>query len=339
MQLTLASDPIQIALASPTLAKIYTMAEKSTGISLVVLRRRGDALLRLNPSGVEAPLPVFCQIIRASEGGRERCAACRSLVVLGACYRGLTDYCCHGGMSVVAAPVPGDDNDAEGRLVVSSCAFADADTERGWRSLRRHAHGLPVDMEQLRKAYERLPVLTEEKLALARWLVDAAASAIAEARDYAVMRMNASGSLPVEKSPSKDTAPVLKRDIAEALRLSRDLSFKGERPTGAMLIDMVVAMVSRDPSIAFTVGDVAKAARMTPNHFSTLFRRHTGITFVEFLAARRVALGQELLRDPTLSVGEVARRVGFGDASYFSRRFRKLVGATPREWRETSGIL
>ena len=133
---------------------------------------------------------------------------------------------------------------------------------------------------------------------------------------------------------------MLVRDIEKALRLSRDPSFKGaERPTGATLIDMVVALVSRDPSLPFSVGNVAKAARMTPNHFSTLFRRQTGKTFVEFLAARRVAMGQELLRDPTLSISEIAQRVGFSDANYFSRRFRRLVGTTPRDWRESLSLM
>ena len=86
--------------------------------------------------------------------------------------------------------------------------------------------------------------------------------------------------------------------------------------------------------LCFGIGLPVSTAHITPNHFSMIFRRHTGRTFTEFLAEKRLGLAEELLRDLTLNIGQVARRAGYGDAGYFARRFKQRTGLTPRQWRE-----
>jgi two-component system response regulator YesN len=60
-----------------------------------------------------------------------------------------------------------------------------------------------------------------------------------------------------------------------------------------------------------------------------------GESFSEFLLNRRIELAKEVLRDLTLNITEVARKVGYDDPGYFARRFRRKTGMSPREWRET----
>jgi two-component system response regulator YesN len=84
----------------------------------------------------------------------------------------------------------------------------------------------------------------------------------------------------------------------------------------------------------FSVKDIARSAHMSPNHFSMLFRRHTGRNFMTYLLEERLALAEELLRDLALGIKTVADRAGFDDPGYFTRRFKQKTGLTPREWRE-----
>ena len=70
--------------------------------------------------------------------------------------------------------------------------------------------------------------------------------------------------------------------------------------------------------------ELAAAARLTPNHFTTLFREHTGRPFTEFLTEERIARAKKLLLNPTLSINEVAKLAGYDDPGYFTRFYSEL---------------
>jgi two-component system response regulator YesN len=93
-------------------------------------------------------------------------------------------------------------------------------------------------------------------------------------------------------------------------------------------------MVSQRPDLPYSVVDIAAAARITPNHFSMLFRNYKGQSFLEFVTQVRIEKAKELLGNLTLNINEVAARVGYTDPGYFTRRFRQVTGMSPRKWRE-----
>ena len=317
---------------SAVLAKLDATARELTGGALIVLVRRGDELLEVYPTGDEADLPEFCQVLRTTREGKTRCLTCRSLMSFGACYRGLIDYTCHGGVSVFAASV--GQELADGSMpVVASCCFATSDPAQGWRDLRDYAEGLGIDLKRLRGAYRRLPRLTEDMRRLSRALVDITACVINEMVERMGQEHRVASAAP-PAGERRGTSLSLEELLESALFVSDDRAPRRVRVAGrARLVDLVVAMVSRSPDMPFSVRKVARAARMSPNHFSTVFRRQTGKTFSAFLSEQRLALAERLLRDLTLDVGEVAARAGFRDNSYFARRFKKRTGMTPTQWR------
>ena len=68
-------------------------------------------------------------------------------------------------------------------------------------------------------------------------------------------------------------------------------------------------------------------------HLTTVVRRKTGRTVLEWIGERRMAEARKLLVETDLPVEEVGRRVGYADAHYFVRVFRRGHGATPLGWR------
>ena len=82
--------------------------------------------------------------------------------------------------------------------------------------------------------------------------------------------------------------------------------------------------------------DVARAVSLTPGHLTTVVRRKTGRTVVEWIAERRLAQARRLLVETDLSVEEVGHRVGYNDPVYFVRSFRRAHGTTPLGWRRAS---
>jgi len=75
--------------------------------------------------------------------------------------------------------------------------------------------------------------------------------------------------------------------------------------------------------------NVAEACGMTTFRFSRVFHETFGLTFQDYVLRYRVLEACRLLRSPNANVTKVAYSVGFNDASYFSRMFRRFMGTSP----------
>jgi AraC family transcriptional regulator len=83
----------------------------------------------------------------------------------------------------------------------------------------------------------------------------------------------------------------------------------------------------------FSLEELARSAGMSPYHFLRTFRAVAGVTPHQFLLMRRLARAAERLRRTDLPVAAIAFDAGFGDLSTFNRRFRRVMGVTPRAYR------
>ncbi len=78
---------------------------------------------------------------------------------------------------------------------------------------------------------------------------------------------------------------------------------------------------------------LAKAAFMSPSHFSRRFRAIYGETPYSYLMTRRIERAKALLRRGDLTVTEVCVAVGCTSLGSFSARFTQLVGVSPSAYR------
>ena len=83
-----------------------------------------------------------------------------------------------------------------------------------------------------------------------------------------------------------------------------------------------------------TLESVAQQIYISPYYLSHMFREELGITFVEYLTMVRMEEAKRLLMDSSLSVVAIASQVGYEDASYFSKVFKKYVGMSPNRYRK-----
>ncbi len=82
--------------------------------------------------------------------------------------------------------------------------------------------------------------------------------------------------------------------------------------------------------------DVARAANLSPGYLTTLVRRQTGRTVLEWIHERRMAEARRLLVETDESVERIGTVVGYDDPAYFARRFRSAHKATPASWRHAN---
>jgi len=78
---------------------------------------------------------------------------------------------------------------------------------------------------------------------------------------------------------------------------------------------------------------VAKEVSISPNHFSTIFSRETGETFISYITGVRIEQAKKLLKTTQLRTSDVGYEVGYNDTQYFSYVFKKQTGMTPKEFR------
>jgi len=133
----------------------------------------------------------------------------------------------------------------------------------------------------------------------------------------------------------------LRHQVAAAAALRRALSTVAQlaiAPREARSApDRVLASVEllrRDWQRAHRLEELATAAGVSVTHYSALFRRHTGFAPIDFLIRLRVQHACRLLDTTSLSVAEVAERVGYPDPYYFTRCFRRVMGCAPRDYRK-----
>lgn len=79
---------------------------------------------------------------------------------------------------------------------------------------------------------------------------------------------------------------------------------------------------------------MASLAHLYPSHFSILFSREVGTSFIEYLTRLRIDRAMELLRTTSLKSVEISNQVGYNDPRYFSSVFKKLTGFSPRGFRD-----
>lgn len=83
---------------------------------------------------------------------------------------------------------------------------------------------------------------------------------------------------------------------------------------------------------------VADQVHVTPVWLSKLFKKEKQMTFLDYLTYIRIEKAKELLGDTGYRIYQIANEVGYGDRVHFAKTFKKIVGKTPKDYRNDMGI-
>lgn len=80
--------------------------------------------------------------------------------------------------------------------------------------------------------------------------------------------------------------------------------------------------------------EMAKRLDLNSSHFSRIFKKETGETFIEFVTRSKMERARELLDTSAQSVEQISEELGFDNSSYFFKLFRAFSGMSPAEYRK-----
>jgi AraC family transcriptional regulator len=96
---------------------------------------------------------------------------------------------------------------------------------------------------------------------------------------------------------------------------------------------LVTDYINDNITTEIKLSDLANLAGISQFHFSRLFKKSLGISPNKYVIKQRIEKAKSLLKNPQLSVTEIAFLSGFNSHSHFGKHFRQLTGFTPKQYR------
>ena len=84
---------------------------------------------------------------------------------------------------------------------------------------------------------------------------------------------------------------------------------------------------------SISIEKLAELAELSPFHFSRVFKQATAMTPLHFITRERMLQAQQLIRETSRSLIEIALEVGYTSPSHFAQVFRRTVGMAPTQFR------
>ncbi|MBQ8815289.1 MAG: helix-turn-helix transcriptional regulator [Lachnospiraceae bacterium] len=124
---------------------------------------------------------------------------------------------------------------------------------------------------------------------------------------------------------------LLQEMIHKYCLLVKNHSMKGY----SLLVQKVITRIDSDLTADLSLNAVAALLNINASYLSNLFKKETGSTLTEYVNRRRIEHGILLLNSTTLQVQTIAQYCGIPDVNYFTKLFKRYIGKTPKDYRES----
>lgn len=117
-------------------------------------------------------------------------------------------------------------------------------------------------------------------------------------------------------------------EILAGLKRYADKSGKKERMLKS------ITYIHENYNKAFDIDSLAKMENLSLSYFRSRFKKATGICPSQYLIDRRMDAAAQLLENSDMKINEISTAVGYEDAYYFSRLFKKRFGVSPVKYKK-----
>ena len=113
------------------------------------------------------------------------------------------------------------------------------------------------------------------------------------------------------------------------MQISDNMIARGKVPLSTEIANYLI----RHYNERITLDDISKETFFSVAYCESEFQKAYGKSIIQYLIDLRISEAQKLLMETSLPCSVIANMVGFDDANYFSRVFKKRIGYSPLQYR------
>lgn len=179
---------------------------------------------------------------------------------------------------------------------------------------------------------DRVPAWDKRVFALDKEQIETASKALSLMQDSLEMEGIRITGLKLGAERNAQRAVLALEDLLLSLSDSAGSTAQKEGTAAGRNYRRALRVIEENLTASLTTEELARLAHMSPSLLKKTFSRHAGVGVMEYFRARKIDAAIPLLREG-LGVQEIATRLGFTNAGYFSTVFRRITGHTPSYYR------
>lgn len=109
---------------------------------------------------------------------------------------------------------------------------------------------------------------------------------------------------------------------------------KAEKENSGDLYLQIEHYIEQNYRFRLSLDEIAEALHANRSYLSRLYKNKTGVNLFDAILSKRIEAAKELLEHTDKKTYEISEAVGFEDAGYFSRMFKRKTGRSPKEYRK-----
>ncbi|MBO3444867.1 PocR ligand-binding domain-containing protein [Clostridium sp. CCUG 7971] len=290
----------------------------------------------------------FCESVRANNQMAKYCQKCDSRGGLEAVR--LNEpyiYLCHYNIVDVAIPIIIDGRYI-GAIMAGQVKLSDDNATELLEKIVTTSHKSLAEetLNDLKVYYDALPVLSYDEVKnIANMLFSLSSYLIEEALDKNLLLEMYQNSIKNETKVDSNifsgysiqNIENVKREISNVMidAYTDRKTYSNEKMSRiSSTIKPAINYIYENKSENVSVEKMAKICHISPSYFSRLFSKEMGDNFSNYISRLKIEWSKSMLEETEISVNQISEELGFNEAGYFIKIFRKYEGITPSVYRK-----
>ena len=101
------------------------------------------------------------------------------------------------------------------------------------------------------------------------------------------------------------------------------------------IVKQALMFINLNISSNLTVKKVAQEVSLSPDYLTRLFKKELGVNIITYINRKRIHTSLELLKNTNLSIEEIGDLIGLSNTSYFYTMFKREIGVSPKQYRNS----